>query len=521
MSHMDEILARSRMGGEFVERGRFSLSRDKAIEKIREYSLRHPEQYILELIQGAIFAHATYVAVHIEQNETVLAWVGGPPLSESELRRIFDYLFIRSTRNETRHLHQLAIGINAILQRQPTELRIESGDGTMAGTTRIDLQPGGDFAIGVPETPLAGSYIRMVFSRSWPRRFQHLLGIDTERAEIDLIQQRCAYTPVPILLNGQAPFGWKATRRLTMGPHGHFFDEGSRRGVFCIPKSKTDSNRFHIVVGGVVIQTRLIPELGVIPGTWLPLSGVICDDALRRTADQSDIVQDDAWEAMLHALQPIATQLIQAHLKNIKVPVPYRPPDLPASSLVDNGVMPASVPSEIMQIAPRPSLTAKALKSLLESGPVFYVRPNDQPRVQGVSDPQDFPYPLVLLSASEAEAVAQRYQPYGLLRISSDADIAFVQRAFERDSQQVIHRCAFQGTNPRLQGQLEIVLLQSGPRTAWAATEAGGLPVAACWQGTTIWCDHIELLPSYTPTFIWRTILDAWSPKRLLCGRWL
>ena len=56
MSQLDALLARSKQPGQFVERKAFSLAREKAVEKMREFSLRHPEQYVLELIQAAVFA---------------------------------------------------------------------------------------------------------------------------------------------------------------------------------------------------------------------------------------------------------------------------------------------------------------------------------------------------------------------------------------------------------------------------------------------------------------------------------
>ena len=67
MSQLDELIARSRAPGAFVERKRFTLSRAKAIEKQREYALRHPQQYILELVQAAVLAGATYIALDVSE----------------------------------------------------------------------------------------------------------------------------------------------------------------------------------------------------------------------------------------------------------------------------------------------------------------------------------------------------------------------------------------------------------------------------------------------------------------------
>ncbi|MCO4771856.1 MAG: hypothetical protein KDA24_17625 [Deltaproteobacteria bacterium] len=47
MSEVQALLERSRAPGSFVERRRFTLSRDKAVEKLREFALRDPAQYVL------------------------------------------------------------------------------------------------------------------------------------------------------------------------------------------------------------------------------------------------------------------------------------------------------------------------------------------------------------------------------------------------------------------------------------------------------------------------------------------
>ena len=265
MSQLDDLLNRSRAPGTFVERRRFSLSRGKAIEKLREFALRNPRQYVLELVQSAVFSGATYVAIDVDHEHMLLAWVGADPIRPEQLENIFDYLFADRGARPTRHLVQLAIGLNAILQRKPKVLRIESGDGTLYGTTRLDLNKKGEGQIGRPAEPLAGTYILAEFSSSWFKRFQG----DSWTPEEGLVESECRYTPVPILLNGRAPFGWKACRNITwFGKDPHLaFDDGDRRGVLALPdsgRSKTVPG-VQLIVGGVRITTAAIPELGTLP----------------------------------------------------------------------------------------------------------------------------------------------------------------------------------------------------------------------------------------------------------------
>ena len=124
MSQLDALLARSKEPGAFVERRAFTLARGKAVEKMREFTLRRPEQYILELVQSAVFADASWIAIDITADTVLLGFIGGKPLQKSQLDQLFDYLFVNQANLDTRHLMQLAVGVNALLQRKPSVVRI-------------------------------------------------------------------------------------------------------------------------------------------------------------------------------------------------------------------------------------------------------------------------------------------------------------------------------------------------------------------------------------------------------------
>ena len=171
MSQLDALLARSKQPGQFVERKAFSLAREKAVEKMREFSLRHPEQYVLELIQAAVFAEATWIAVDVTDHSILLGYIGGKQLVRDELDQLFDYLFVDQTYRPTRHLMQLAVGLNALIQREPSVVRVESGTGKQGETTRLDLDANGKGVVGVADAPLAGTYIYAEFKSGWLGRF--------------------------------------------------------------------------------------------------------------------------------------------------------------------------------------------------------------------------------------------------------------------------------------------------------------------------------------------------------------
>lgn len=290
MSQLDAVVARARAPGQFVEERRFVLSREKAVAKQREFTLRHPSQAVLELIQGAVFAGATTIAVETHADSLMVAWVGAPAFTEDQLENWLDYLFADRGAEAMRPFVQLAVGLNALLQRNPKVLRVESG-GNGQGV-RMDLDKHGNVRIGAIPDPPEATYVFVEFSRGWFPRFS---SADYTR-EQHLVEERCLYTPVPILLNGGAPFGYRGSRHIEIfgADHQQHFDDGQRRGVVAITSNTRASVGFRIVVGGVWINTLSLEELS--PHTLL---GVICDDRLRKTADHADIVQDRRYVAEL------------------------------------------------------------------------------------------------------------------------------------------------------------------------------------------------------------------------------
>ena len=159
MSSLEALLERSRKPGSYLERRRFTLSREKALEKQRAYALRSDTQYILELVQAAVLAGASFIAIDIKPESILVAFIGGRLIQEQELQSILDYLFADRGDPKLRHLVQLAIGINALLQRSPRVIRMESGDGHHG--VRLELDKQGNGQMGQPAEPITGTYMLM------------------------------------------------------------------------------------------------------------------------------------------------------------------------------------------------------------------------------------------------------------------------------------------------------------------------------------------------------------------------
>ena len=207
MSSLEALLERSRKPGSYLERRRFTLSREKALEKQRAYALRSDTQYILELVQAAVLAGANFIAIDIKPGSILVAFIGGRLIVEQELQSILDYLFADRGDPKLRHLVQLAIGINALLQREPRVIRMESGDGQHG--VRLELDKQGNGQMGQPADPISGTYMLMERDLSFWESLKRAPAVTEEEK---LVAIACSHSPVPIIINGRAPFGYTAKR---------------------------------------------------------------------------------------------------------------------------------------------------------------------------------------------------------------------------------------------------------------------------------------------------------------------
>ncbi|MCB9743732.1 MAG: hypothetical protein H6740_14125 [Alphaproteobacteria bacterium] len=456
---LQALLARSRSPGDFVERRRFTLSREKAIEKQRAFALRDPRRYILELVQSAVHADASFIAVDVHYEHVLIAFVGGRSVGVGELSQLFDYLFADRGDPETRHLIQLAMGVNALLKLKPHSVRIESGLDEAAA--RMDIDGRGNVRVGEPQEPIAGTYVFARLRSSPFKRFSDV-KVFPEQA---LIEERCIHTPVPILINGSAPFGYRIGRSVDAypGAHQHTFDTDNRYGVLALPRLPGHAPGFKVVMGGTWITTLQLPELGEVrmrsaKGAWVrqPFFGVICDDNLRKTADQSDIVRDRRFSEMIRALRPMARALARRSGADA---------DYLGAEDDDAVALPVRLPV-LGQPTPLP---ARTLRELPADEPVFWVSPDETAPVAAVADPAVFEPRVLVLREVEAADLAELRPDLSLQRLSRASDVDYAQHLLQRSQRlHAVERTLEGGARLRLRLHL------TGPLPGWGVGE--GLP---------------------------------------------
>jgi len=301
---LDAVIARSRIAGGFSEHRRFTIARSRAIEKMRRFALPNPHDYALEFVQAAVANGAWHVSLSLERDECMISYIGGG-LREHELANLFDFLFASKDRSDIEHVRGLALGINAALLFAPKQVVIESGDGTLAGTSRMVLDPVHDQVdIGRADRPLAGTFVAL---RGIDRKaLPHPVPWTGRAPETGQLETRCLAAPIPIVVNGEPLFGFSRQRTPALFGYAKVlaFDEGELYGTIGLTPT-FENHGFNLLTRGVSIQTR---AHDLIPGQRI--GGVVCFDRLRKTVDHSAIVDDERLHELWLRLRRYAEALV-------------------------------------------------------------------------------------------------------------------------------------------------------------------------------------------------------------------
>lgn len=301
---LDDVIARARIAGGFSEHRRFTIARSRAIEKMRRFALPNPHDYALEFVQAAVANGAWHVSLSLERDECMISYIGGG-LREHELANLFDFLFASKDRSDIEHVRGLALGINAALLFAPKQVVIESGDGTLAGTSRMVLDPVNDQVdIGRADRPLRGTFVAL---RGIDRKaLPHPVPWSGRAPETGQLETRCLAAPIPIVVNGEPLFGFRSQRTPALFGYAKVlsFDEGELYGTIGLTPT-FDNHGFNLLTRGVSIQTRAYE---LIPGQRI--GGVVCFDRLRKTVDHSAIVDDERLHELWLRLRRYAEALV-------------------------------------------------------------------------------------------------------------------------------------------------------------------------------------------------------------------
>lgn len=293
MSSQD-ILALLAAEGEVEAHGGFSIDKEKAREKMRQFQLSDPRQYVLMLVQAAVHQGATHIEFQIDADDMEV-WFDGEGYSKSDLDDLFVSMFGDRAASNLRSRQELAIGLNGALALNPRWVRVWSHRAEEA--TSLQLRPGAaslELAQACPPREGRGTrvHVKQRFRPGLALRFiNNLKGTIAEEA---ILRERVRYAELPIILDGG---------RISSG-----LRLGSVAGRIDI-----DEDGVHGCCGFLVEPDPPLATLEVLnAGVWLashPLPdfpdgfvAMVDSPALRKDVSQTDVVRDEAYGEVLERL---------------------------------------------------------------------------------------------------------------------------------------------------------------------------------------------------------------------------
>lgn len=304
MSTADSLIAGLVGAAEFDSEGAFSLDRDKAREKMRQFQLANPHRYVLLLVEAAVLRGATSVVFDIDSDDMYMRFDAA--LSWTDLDELYAALFVDRSSVEIRSRRELALAFNAVMALNPRWVRIESVGLDAAGQPqavaaslrsddaddirKLDSVPDGP---GGMQPPWTRVHVKERFRPGLLVRFLNDIGGSIP--EEQLIRARCRYASASLVLDEQRVSEGLPTNLIG----GVRFEHEHMRGVagLALEPDRKDRSAVVLLSNGVEITTH---ELGgSVDGLWYWVDS----SRFRKDVSQGDIVRSDpAYQDMLMAI---------------------------------------------------------------------------------------------------------------------------------------------------------------------------------------------------------------------------
>jgi hypothetical protein len=296
MSKADELIAGFATDAQFDSDGSFSLDREKAREKMRQFQLADPHRYVLLLVEAAVLRGATTIVFDIDADDMQMRFDAA--LSWADLDELYGALFINRTTDEIRARRELALACNAVMALNPRWVRIESftraegsgGEGALSGIgaelrsdskdeiTKLD-KPTREFE-DMPHT-WTFIHVKERFRPGLLVRFLRDMGGSIP--EEQLLRSRCQYAATSITLDGvRISEGLPSKLVCARG-----FELEHMRGVAGIDLEQRDLSGVVLLSNGVRINAHELGES--INGLWYWVDS----SRFRKDVSQGDIVRSD------------------------------------------------------------------------------------------------------------------------------------------------------------------------------------------------------------------------------------
>ena len=303
----DDYIKLLKQEGDFQSSGRFSLEAKKALEKMQEFRLHDPAEYILQLVSCAVMRGATQIQIEINGRDTRVGF-DGEAFSAHELEQIFDCASQHSQHPLTAAGAHLAIALQAMQTYNPDVLIVESRDGTGRNVLQLYEQE-----VWIETLPGSGPHSKKLVTYVGLERSLNLFTmcmpslVGAWRAEHNLLRRLAFASPIPVTVNGTPlPF--------FTGPYTILLEGPGRAPVWAKnrPLERTIKHqawglaeRRRQPFGQVVLVQAGIcfPQTsrGVVDGFLVYLQ----EDRLRRDLSQREIVKNEVRNELVEATQKV------------------------------------------------------------------------------------------------------------------------------------------------------------------------------------------------------------------------
>ena len=296
---MSELFQEILQDAVFEERGNFTLAADKAREKMRRFQLQNPRCYLLAMVTALVASGASAVDIATEEGDVEeggadgLSFQGryrlqvdfeGPGYTAGELESLYDAPFLSGEGAGKDRLRDLALGVLACQGLPARSIEIRSGgalwiwDGQTTSVQRDRVPQGNRITVVGSGTP----------------------------EELRLLGPACLSVPIPLRLNG-SPLSTPHDRWSPQVPWPAWhFQNPEGEGVVGLPDGCPAASRISLLRHGVQFAERRLPDLRP------PVSLAVEAARLRRTVSQTDVVEDETWQALLASLPGVLLDLAGA-----------------------------------------------------------------------------------------------------------------------------------------------------------------------------------------------------------------
>ncbi|MFA5507492.1 MAG: hypothetical protein WC314_08485 [Vulcanimicrobiota bacterium] len=302
-----------RQAGQLDSSGEFSLSREHAQKKLREFSLPEARLYVLNLVAGAVTGKATFVKFEADVDE--LEMTTDATLEDlHELEELEGILF---SSDSSPVLRELVFGLRGLLPLKPSRVELEvTGP---QGRARVEWDGSRYLYQNLDEAPLKPGLKLYVKERIGTRTVRKMAarigGAMLPDSEEDAIFRYCNRCPISVTFNGHP-----ANRPVILGQVPRFIFASDRS---CIPPILTEFGTPRPakkgLAGLLAVGGRLAPWVTLVyqginfrlPEDAFPiphLRGIVYCDELKKDLSQVQLVQDAAFQQLLQDIQSMAEQ---------------------------------------------------------------------------------------------------------------------------------------------------------------------------------------------------------------------